>query len=85
MARQNLLLVDDDAKSLRVMEVSLRNAGYAVTTAANGAEALAKVAAARPGLIVADTEMPVLDGYELCRRLKADDQFKEIPFLFLTA
>ena len=84
MARQNLLLVDDDAKSLRVMEVSLRNAGYAVTTAANGAEALAKVAAARPGLIVADTEMPVLDGYELCRRLKADDQFKEIPFLFLT-
>ncbi len=84
MARQNLLLVDDDAKSLRVMEVSLRNAGYAVTTAANGAEALAKVAAARPALVIADTEMPVLDGYELCRRLKADEQFKEIPFLFLT-
>ncbi len=84
MARQNLLLVDDDAKSLRVMEVSLRNAGYAVTTAANGAEALAKIAAARPGLIIADTQMPVLDGYELCRRLKADEQFKEIPFLFLS-
>ncbi len=84
MARQNLLLVDDDAKSLRVIEVSLRNAGYAVTTAANGAEALAKMSAARPALVLSDTQMPVLDGYELCKRLKADAQYKEIPFLFLT-
>lgn len=84
MAKQNLLLVDDDAKSLRVMEVSLRNAGYAVTTAANGAEALAKVHGVRPSLILADTEMPVLDGYELCRRVKADEALAEVPFIFLT-
>lgn len=84
MAKQNLLLVDDDAKGLRVMEVSLRNAGYSVTTAANGAEALSKVETARPALVLADTAMPVLDGYELCRRMKADPELAEIPFLFLT-
>jgi CheY-like chemotaxis protein len=84
MAKQNLLLVDDDPRSLRVMEVSLRNAGYAVTTAANGAEALTKVSTARPALVVSDTDMPVLDGFELCRRLKANAQTAEIPFLFLT-
>ena len=84
MAKQNLLLVDDDAKGLRVMEVSLRNAGHSVTTAVNGQEALAKLDLARPALILADTDMPGMDGYELCRRIKSDDRYKDIPFIFLT-
>ena len=84
MAKQNLLLVDDDAKGLRVMEVSLRNAGHAVTTAANGQEALGKLDLARPALILSDTHMPGMDGYELCRRLKADERYRDIPFIFLT-
>ncbi len=84
MARQNLLLVDDDAKSLRVMEVSLRNAGYAVTTAVDGAEALSKIETLKPALILADTRMPGIDGYELCRRVKSDAQLGDTLFIFLT-
>ena len=59
MAKQNLLLVDDDVKGLRVMEVSLRNAGHSVTTATNGQEALQKLEASRPALILSDTHMQI--------------------------
>jgi CheY-like chemotaxis protein len=84
MAKPQLLLVDSDAKSLRVMEVSLKNAGFLVTTAVNGIDALDKVAISPPELVISDTKMPDLDGFELCRRLKADERFAQIPFVFLT-
>jgi CheY-like chemotaxis protein/tetratricopeptide (TPR) repeat protein len=83
MAKQNLLVVDDDPRSRRVLEVTLRNAGYVVATAADGLEALARLEASPPALVLSDTEMPGLDGYELCRRLKADERLKDVPFLFL--
>ena len=84
MAKQNLLLVDDDAKSLRVLEVSLRNAGFAVTTAINGADGFSRAEQIRPALILSDTHMPAVDGYELCRRIKADPRFARVPFIFIT-
>jgi CheY-like chemotaxis protein len=84
LTKQHLLLVDADPRSLRVMEVSLRKAGFTVTTAENGEEALQKCAIQPPDLILSDTRMPVVDGFELCRRLKQDDRFKGTPFIFLT-
>ncbi len=84
MAKQHLLLVDGDHKSLRVMEVSLRKAGFSVTTAVNGRDALEKCQISPPDLILSDTKMPEMDGFELCRRLKEDDRFKGTPFIFLT-
>ncbi|HUU03909.1 MAG TPA: response regulator [Myxococcota bacterium] len=84
MARRNLLLVDGDPKSLRVMEVSLRKAGYSVTTAVNGEDALEKVGISTPDLVISDTKMEVMDGYQLCERLKAEPQWAQIPFIFLT-
>ena len=84
MSKQHLLLVDDDPKGLRVMEVSLRNAGHGVTTASSGEEALKKLELTRPALILSDTDMPGMDGFELCRRLKADERLRDIPFIFLT-
>ncbi|MFN3201045.1 MAG: response regulator [Bradymonadia bacterium] len=84
MARPNLLLVDDDTRSLRVMEVSLRNAGFEVTTAGDGEEALKRLEAAAPSLIICDTHMPGMDGYAFCGQIKGDDRFKQIPFVFLT-
>lgn len=85
MAKQHLLLVDGDAKSLRVMEVSLRKAGFSVATAANGLEALERCEAQAPDLVVSELRMPVLDGLEFCKRFKADPRFRDVPFLFLTA
>jgi CheY-like chemotaxis protein len=84
VAKQHLLLVDGDAKSLRVMEVSLKKAGFSVTTAIHGKDALEKVQISPPDLVLADTKMPEMDGFELCKSLKSDERFKYIPFVFLT-
>jgi CheY-like chemotaxis protein len=65
------------------MEVSLRKAGYQVTTARDGADALAKLESARPDLIISDTEMPNVSGFEFCRRIKSGAH-AQTPFLFLT-
>lgn len=85
MAKQHLLLVDGDPKSLRVMEVSLKKAGFSVTTAADGKDALQKIQISPPDLVLSDTRLSELDGFELCRRLKADERLKNIPFVFLTS
>ncbi len=84
MAKRNLLLVDADPHSLRVMEVSLRQAGFAVTTAVDGLDALEKVKTCAADLVVSDVQMPRLDGFELCKRLKAEEATRELPFIFLT-
>jgi len=85
MAKQHLLLVDGDPKSLRVMEVSLKKAGFSVTTAADGKDALQKIEISPPDLVLSDTRLSELDGFELCRRLKADERLRHIPFVFLTS
>src|SRR6187200_1040237 len=85
VAKQQLLLVDADPRSVRVLEVSLKKAGYSVTTATDGADALSKVEFSAPDLILTDTRLPRLDGYELVRRLKDRPEFAAIPVVFLTS
>ncbi len=84
MGKRSLLLVDGDARSLRVLEVSLRKAGFLITTAVNGRDALDKARTSRPDLILSDTDMPEMDGFALCRELKADADLARVPFVFLT-
>ncbi|MFH1809128.1 MAG: DUF4388 domain-containing protein [Pseudomonadota bacterium] len=85
MAKKNLLLVDGDARSQRLLEVSLRKAGFSVTTAVHGNDAMEKVAIAMPDLIISDTKLPEGDGFDFCRRLKSESKTESIPFIFLTA
>lgn len=85
MAKEQLLLVDADTRSLRVLEVSLRKAGYNVTVATDGEEALRCVESAPPDLVLADTKLPKLDGYALVRRLKERAEWASIPVVFLTS
>ena len=85
MAKQHLLLVDGDAKSLRVMEVSLKKAGFQVTTAIHGLDAVDKVQISMPDLLLSETRMPEMDGFELCKVIKTDERFRNIPFVFLTS
>ena len=66
------------------MEVSLRNAGFEVSTATDGAEALTRMEAAVPALILCDTHMPGMDGYTLRTKMKADERLASVPFVFLT-
>lgn len=85
MAKKQLLLVDADPRSVRVLEVSLKKAGYSVTTASDGQDALAKIEYSAPDLILTDTRLPRLDGYELVRRMKERPEHAAIPVVFLTS
>ncbi len=85
MAKQQLLLVDADPRSVRVLQVSLKKAGYSVTTAADGADALSKIEFSTPDLILTDTRLPRLDGFEMVRRLKQNAEYSSIPIVFLTS
>jgi DNA-binding response OmpR family regulator len=85
VAKQQLLLVDGDPRSVRVLEVSLKNAGFNVTTASDGSDALAKLEYATPDLILSDTRLPGIDGYEMVRKLKARPEHASIPIVFLTS
>ena len=77
MAKRQLLLVDPDPQSLRVLEVSLKKAGFSVTTASDGADALAKLELSAPDLILSDTRLPRLDGYEPVSRPRGRDRLSD--------
>src|SRR5262252_2377925 len=80
-----ILVADDNNQNLVLLERLLTKSGYEVALARNGAEALAIAELRPPDLIITDVLMPVMDGFELCRRWKSDDRFKNIPFVFFTA
>ncbi len=84
MSKQSLLLVDGDARSMRVLEVSLRKAGFTVTTAATVQDALDKLELDAPDLIISETTFVDGDGFELRRRVRETTEWGEIPFIFLT-
>lgn len=85
MARQNLLIVDGDARNRRVLEVSLRKAGFSITAASTGEEALEYLEHAEPDLLISDTRLPGLDGFGLCTAMKEHERWRQIPFIFLTS
>lgn len=82
---KRLLIVDDEAKLLRAVAVTLREEGYDVTTARSGAEALVRINEAMPDLVISDIRMPGMDGYKLARSLRANARTALIPIIFLTA
>lgn len=82
--KKKILLVDDEPNNLQLLRQILR-ASYQLIFAHNGQSALAAVAAHHPDLILLDVMMPDLDGYEVCRRLKADPLMHDIPVIFVTA
>ena len=84
MAKQQLLLVDADSRSARVLEVSLRNEGFTVTTAESAESALDKLEHASPDLILSETRLPAMDGFELVREIKSRPALKDVPIVFLT-
>jgi two-component system OmpR family response regulator len=79
----HLLVVDDEPNIVELLSASLRYAGYEVTTATHGSEALKKARDVDPDLLVLDVMMPGLDGFEVVRRLRAES--RHVPVLFLTA
>jgi cyclic di-GMP phosphodiesterase len=80
-----VLMVDDNPTNLQVLQATLEGRGYRLLAARDGASALAVTIKALPDLILLDIMMPEMDGYEVCRRLKADPATFEIPIIFLSA
>jgi len=81
---KRVMVVDDEPDIVELIRYNLTSEGYEVITARHGKEALEKAASA-PDLIILDLMMPVMDGLETCKRLKADPRTARIPVLFLTA
>jgi two-component system, sensor histidine kinase and response regulator len=81
----SILIVDDTPNNLRLLASMLTQQGYKVHSAISGAVALTAVKVVNPDLIVLDINMPEMDGYEVCDRLKAEEVTRKIPVLFLSA
>ncbi len=80
----DILVVDNAIDSLKLLDDLLSGRGYHVRPAANGEMALRSVAESVPDLILLDVKMPDMDGYEVCRRLKADEKTRQVPVLFIS-
>jgi DNA-binding response OmpR family regulator len=83
--KPKILVVDDEPDTVELIAFNLRNAGYEVISALEGAEALRKARASSPSLIILDLMLPELDGLEVCKLLRADRATAHIPVLMLTA
>jgi class 3 adenylate cyclase len=83
--RGRILVVEDTVANIQMLSASLKNVGYQVAVATNGAQALEAVARLKPDLILLDIEMPVMDGFETCRALKQSGDWRDIPVIFLTS
>ena len=82
---KTILLVDDEFDMRTVFEMVFALEGYEVLCAADGEEALQKIAERKPDIILTDWMMPFMDGPELCRRVRASPDTKNIPIILLTA
>ena len=83
--KPRILVVDDEPEAVELVEFNLKQAGYAVNTAADGAEALRKARAQTPDLIVLDVMLPEMDGFEICKTLRLDAATARVPIIMLTA
>jgi len=82
---EKILIVDDDIDSLKLIGLMLQRQGYDISAASAGGQAIAKASAETPDLIILDVMMPDMDGYEVCRRLRADASTQNIPIIMFTA
>jgi two-component system, cell cycle response regulator DivK len=82
---KRILVVEDQEDSRQIMRDLLMTTDYEVTEAENGEEALAAVAKERPDLILMDIQLPIMDGYEATRRIKADPSLSSIPIIAVTS
>ena len=83
--KSSILLVDDTTANLEILVAFFTKQGFTVSVAVDGESALDQLKQDRPDLILLDVMMPGIDGFETCRRLKANKETAEIPVIFMTA
>ncbi|MEZ4653427.1 MAG: response regulator [Candidatus Eisenbacteria bacterium] len=82
---RRILVVDDEIYILHILEFSLSMEGYEVVTASDGNEAVKRLEECDPDMVVLDVMMPGLDGYAVCRQIRASDHLRSIPVILLSA
>jgi two-component system cell cycle response regulator DivK len=82
---RKILVVEDNEDSRELVVKVLKNKGYQVIAAVDGEDAVEKAIAEKPDLILLDISLPKLDGYEVAKKLKSLEEFREIPIVALTA
>lgn len=85
MDRKKVMIVDDEAHIVELVRVCLEDTDYEIIEAYDGLEALDKVFNEKPDLILLDIMLPKMDGYEVCKNLKAKEDTRSIPVVMLTA
>ncbi len=83
-SKTEILIVEDSATQLEELRYILEKKGYIVDAVTNGREAMDFLKKKQPALVISDVIMPEMDGYELCKKIKSDEQLKKIPVLLLT-
>lgn len=83
--KKKVLVVDDEPDFVAVVQSNLEKEGFEVDVAYNGVEGLEKVKTFQPDCIVLDVMMPEMDGFEVCKELKKNEAFSDIPIVMLTA
>ncbi len=81
---KKILFADDDVNIIEILQLRFKSAGYDVVTAYDGEEALLKMRAEKPDLVVMDITMPKMNGYTLVREMKSDETLKNIPVIVLS-
>ena len=84
-SQKTILIVDDQPFFVTLQQNLLKQQGYRVLAATNGAEGLARAKQYKPDVILLDIEMPGMDGFAVCEKLKQDEELKHIPVIILTA
>ena len=82
--RRKILVVEDDPDQLEIISLSLKAAGFAIGTAANGTDALVKTRSISPDLIILDLMLPGLNGFDVCESLRRDPATASVPIIILT-
>ena len=82
---KKILVIDDEVELTKAMTIRLNTAGYEVSIAHDGEGALKKARLEKPDLIILDLMLPKIDGYKVCRLLKFDQKYREIPIIMVTA
>ena len=85
MSKAKVLLVDDEAFNLDFLQQALEDENYEISIAADGQEALNKIKSEKPDLVLLDLMMPVLDGFEVLKQVKADDNLRDTPIIIISA
>ena len=83
--KSTIMIVDDQPENVKLLIAYLKKSGFRISVAQSGEEAIKRVKRVMPDLVLLDVKLPGIDGFETCRRLKANETTKEIPVIFLTA